>query len=396
MKYVLISIAVLMALCSCNTNSNESEMSTEALIISYQERTAHTVYLTKNHLHQPVICWSEEDTITGQKFLHYSISHDHGVSFIKNKDVPLPGEVKLHPEGMPKIAFRHNGEVYVFYEVSTTSEFNRFAGEIHYIVSKNEGNDWSPPHRVHQDSSQHKAWSFLDVTLLSDGEIEVCWLDTSLSGKGRSLKFARTDSEGNFTNEIIVDSLACECCRTAIYCDALGTIGIVYRDIINDSIRDISVSFSTDMGKSFSKPVCFSGDNWNINGCPHNGPDVTVNSNGIYSVWFTGAMEKGLYYAELDKKGGQTSKRKISDSGTHIQMCLLNNEQRVMVYNEMKKVNEIYHSQLYAQIQPAGKIIALTPGNSDATLPSVTDLTDGFGVVWIEKGKVLYKSVKVM
>lgn len=394
MKYWLFITLTGAILCSC---SPLSETNNTPNSISGAGRRAYTAYLTKNQLSHPVLAWTEEDTVTKEKFFLFSISQDNGSTFSSGINVPIEPTTSFHAEGMPKIAFRKNGDIYVFYEMKLSSESNKFAGEIHYTISKDGGDSWSAPIRLHRDSMPNKSWSFMDVGVLNNGELGVCWLDNSREKNGRPVKFSKTNSDGNFTTEIIVDSIACPCCRTSIYSDMSGNIHIVYRDVINDSIRDISVASSYDNGITFKKPVCFSGDQWNINGCPHNGPDVICNGKNIYATWFTGAKERGVYFASLGIDGKMNDKQKISGEGRYIQLASMSESKQVLVYNQTNlNANQNISFSIEALVLPDNKKITLRSSSTDASIPVVLGINaKEFLVAWIENQQVFYKKERI-
>ena len=68
----------------------------------------------------------------------------------------------------------------------------------------------------------------------------------------------------------------CYCCKTAL---ATGTDGAVYtawRHVYPGNVRDIAFTMSRDGGRTFEPPVRVSDDNWVLDGCPENGPAMTV------------------------------------------------------------------------------------------------------------------------
>ncbi len=353
---------------------------------------AISVYLTKNHKGEPVIAWSQEDTLTKKISFYYTVIPQPGKSNDELITVPIEQNAALHAEGMPKIAFRKNGDVFAVYEVKIKSATNPYAGEIHYIYST-DGKNWSQPARVHADSSKDKGRSFFDITSLSNGEIGICWLDTSFGTSGRPVKFAQTAANHSFVGETVVDSLACECCRTAITSGPDGRIDIVFRDILNDSIRDISVSSSSNQGNSFTQAQCFSGDNWNINGCPHNGPDVVSDNNNIYASWFTGSAEHGVYYCELARNGKSINKKLLSAFGRYAQLAILRNGKRVVAFNQS---NSSASSPIFVKTFPGEVIKRVSDSAIEAKMPVIIDNGNGFIVAWIQEqgniGRVFYDS----
>lgn len=398
LKQILGFVGLSILLFSCTSPRNEAEQGNEIKTISDKNKNAHSVYLTKNHLEIPVMVWTEQDTTTNaEKHFFFALFDTIQKDFSEKIEIPIEQNAALHTEGMPKIAFKNSGEIIAVYEVKVESDFNPYAGEIHYIISKDNGINWSEPKIVHASKLPHKGRAFFDMIALADGEIGVSWLGESHPDGGRPVMFAKTNKANEFVNEVVVDSLACECCRTAIYSDKIGTISIVYRDIINDSIRDISVSISNNDGKTFSTPVCFSGDNWNINGCPHNGPDVVSDDKNIYATWFTGADDSGVYFAKLDKETLESEKTLISKNGRNIQVGI-SDEKAHIVYNESYNNNDKFYSKIRIVTHPDMTTKDISDENKIAHSPTVIigknkDIITG----WLENnGKIDIVKYKIM
>ncbi|MGF1635685.1 MAG: exo-alpha-sialidase [Cyclobacteriaceae bacterium] len=397
-KQVFIGLACASILFSCTPSEHMTESENGIAIISDLHRNAHSTYLTKNNHGQAVLVWTEQDTAsTEEKHFYFSIWNDSTGQFADKIKIPLQQNAALHTEGMPKVGFKNSGDIIAIYEIKVKSEFNPYAGEIHYIVSGDHGKSWTEPQLVHTSKAPHTGRAFFDMITLSDGEIGVSWLGESHPDGGRPVLFAKTNAENLFINETIVDSMACECCRTAIYADQSGSISIVYRDIIDASIRDISVSVSEDYGKSFSKPLCFSGDAWNISGCPHNGPDVISNGANIFASWFTGARESGVYFAKLNKQTLKADKRLISKNGRNIQLAE-DGGKVIIVFNEYYLKNEKRYSTIRAVVYPEMAKTEISGEAVYAHSPVVIACNNGKTIIsWIEKIKgvevVKYKNI---
>jgi len=58
--------------------------------------------------------------------------------------------------------------------------------------------------------------------------------------------------------------------------------------------RDIAFAASRDRGRSFTEPVRVSADDWQLEGCPENGPSLAVDRrNRVYVLWPTLVKEPG-------------------------------------------------------------------------------------------------------
>ena len=77
---------------------------------------------------------------------------------------------------------------------------------------------------------------------------------------------------------------------------------------------------STDEGKTFTQPQRISQDNWVISGCPHTGPAMAENKEGIHFTWFTGGSGSGIYYNN-SKDNGKTFAARDSVSGKAAKHC---------------------------------------------------------------------------
>ena len=79
---------------------------------------------------------------------------------------------------------------------------------------------------------------------------------------------------------------------------------VAYRDRSDKEIRDTSVVRFAD-GK-WSAPVTVGTDNWEINGCPVNGPVITATGNAAAVAWFTGVGNTPRTHVAFSQDGGRT------------------------------------------------------------------------------------------
>ena len=371
MTNYFFAIGLILLAASCGSPGKSRQSHPNAVRISDSLRKAGSVYLTSDEKDNPVISWSEMDS--GKKYFYASFFDAASGKFASAINIPIEPNASVHEEGMPKVAIKGDGTIIAVYETSAPTGRNIFAGAVYYLVSADKGKSWTKPVRVHADTSRENSHSFASIARLSDGEIGACWLGEPFDEKAgaRPVKFAKTNRENKFEHELIIDSAACQCCRTAISSGTNGKIAVAYRDIISDSIRDISVSFSTDIGKTFTPPSPFSDDGWAINGCPHNGPSVAVSDNAVYAAWFTGGRQKGVYYAEVNGNGAAVNKQLVSRHGRFVQLCPLADGGQVLAYDEnihednntSSKIvlNKIEHGRVFGNDIYTGKAVAGYP-----------------------------------
>jgi hypothetical protein len=399
MKNVLIIIASAMLLFSCNNNHTNEEKANPPVLLSHKNDNASCVYLTKDENNKPVICWCEKDG-SGKIFFYISFFDAKKNTFDTTINVRIEQNAIFMEEGMPKVAVKSDGTVIAVYETNAPTKENGWAGFVHYIRSFDKGKTWTQPLCVHQDTASGKTHSYAAIARLSDGEIGACWLDESLGDakQGRAIKFAKTNGRNGFENEILIDSFACQCCRTAISSDKKGNVSILFRDILPGSVRDIAVSTSSDNGKAFSHAVSFSNDDWVISGCPEDGPSVVNEDDNTYATWFTGGKNKGIYYAELNNKNEVVFKKQISTNGKFIQTCLLPGDESVIAYNEnVHATDSIYSKIVVNKIDKNNFFKADVTGNKvHANYPVVCSLDANHIIVaWADNNAIYYRVMDV-
>ncbi len=393
MTKILLACALgILVFQACHHRSEEQF--TGPILLSSAEQKASCVYLTKDEKNIPVVSWCETDAAE-KKYFYLSYFDTSAGTFSSAVPIPIAQNANIHEEGMPKIAIKGDGTLVALYETTVPTKENPWAGSIRYIQSFDKGKTWSSPGYVHAGTTAGKERSFAAMTRLSNGEIGVCWLDTTIDPKraGRPVKFAATAGNDGFRHEVLVDSSACECCRTSISSDTQGHIAVVYRDITGNNIRDISVSRSADNGQSFSTPVLFSNDGWQISGCPHNGPSVANTVDTTYATWFTGGTQSGVYYGELDSSNQIIRRERISADSRNIQLALLANGAKVLAYNQTVPDGDLFYSKIIVR-KINGKQMKeknITSSKAQATYPVINSFgSDKIIVAWADQEKIYY------
>jgi hypothetical protein len=112
----------------------------------------------------------------------------------------------------------------------------------------------------------------------------------------------------------------CYCCKTAMATSG-DTLFLAWRHVFPGSVRDIAFTASRDGGRTFSRPVRVSEDQWQINGCPDDGPSMSVDGNRrVHLVWPTVIPERGgpvkaLFYASSSDGATFTPRQRIPTEG---------------------------------------------------------------------------------
>jgi hypothetical protein len=142
-----------------------------------------------------------------------------------------------------------------------------------------------------------------DVALGEEGTIHAVWLQNE-QGKGVHFWYARSLAGKPFGPAQILDHVACECCQTSIAVGGDGkTVAAAWRDN-EENIRDIKVRFTHDGGRTFGPALLARNDRWKIDGCPMQGPSVTVGPKGqVAVVWSEAAGEKPMAHVAVLEAG---------------------------------------------------------------------------------------------
>lgn len=218
----------------------------------------------------------------------------------------------------PGLAVGAKGEIYV--TVTWTSprqiqsgasprDGDEFAADIRFAKSVDGGKTFLPSVIVN-DNPMPGSRGFESIAVGKDGAIYVAWLDGREKKSGvSSVYFAKsTDSGRTFEKNIKLDDNACPCCRTAVASGPNGAVYVSWRKVFEGDMRDMVVAGSSDSGKMFQQPVLVSRDQWQIQGCPHRGPSMAVDENGIlYYTWYTeGNDALPAVYLAMSKDNGKT------------------------------------------------------------------------------------------
>ena len=112
----------------------------------------------------------------------------------------------------------------------------------------------------------------------------------------------------------------CYCCKLAMAAGRGNELFVAWRHVYPGNIRDIAFAMSSDDGRTFSAPLRIGEDNWQLAGCPDDGPAMAVGTDGtIHIVWPTvigGESPRGsLFHASSRDGRSFTARRQIPTRG---------------------------------------------------------------------------------
>ncbi|HEU4712865.1 MAG TPA: sialidase family protein [Pyrinomonadaceae bacterium] len=202
-----------------------------------------------------------------------------------------------------------------------------YAYDVNISTSKDSGKTWLKPLVPHRDHTQTEH-GFVSLIPLSDGRLGAIWLDGrnmknmkesdehAPSPESMTLRYATIDANGNLSDEAELDERVCECCQTSAAITSQGPIA-VYRDRSTSEVRDIYVV--RNVNGSWTTPRAVFADNWQINGCPVNGPAIAADGDRVAVAWFTSPSETPRVKIVFSQDGGATFGQPIQiDDGASV------------------------------------------------------------------------------
>ncbi len=190
------------------------------------------------------------------------------------KPIPTAKGILPHGENMPMMIFRPNGEVIAMYGVTAMipeqirrqSVLHAFRGRRQHLAASRS---------LVTDTAGYDQ-RYFDMAVLPSGEAVAIWLDNRKfhqEGSHPLHALYHRRRAGFHRERPVVHKTVCQCAAARPACRCAGRPArAAFRDIIQDTIRDMVHIFSKDGGETFTRPVRISADNWAINGCPHTGP----------------------------------------------------------------------------------------------------------------------------
>lgn len=303
----------------------------------------------------------------------------------------------------PSVISLTDGSLAAHWLVKSAS--STYAYDVNIARSKDGGKTWGKPIVPHTDRTQTEH-GFVSLIPLPDGKVGVVWLDgrnlKDVKGEGdgktplpvsMTLRYAAIDSNTKLSEERQLDDRVCECCQTSAALTSEGAIA-VYRDRSDKEIRDIY--FVTQRQGNWSVPRPVYADNWEINGCPVNGPAVAADGRRVAIAWYTGAGDSPRVKAAFSNDAGATFSDPISvDDGEtmgRVDLLLLPDGSALVCWLSGSAESGAIKVR---RVQPDGSlgtpaVIAKTDISRSSGFPRMARLGDYVHFAWTEFGKPSY------
>ena len=270
--------------------------------------------------------------------------------------------------------------------------------DVRISLSDHQGKNWSPAFIPHTDGipAEH---GFVTMLPLGNGRILATWLDGRNTKTGEmsghdhghghggamTLRTAEFDQVGKLYEEAELDSRICDCCQTDAATTPQGP-AIVYRDRSEKEIRDISIVRKIKGKWTAPRPVFQ--DNWEIAGCPVNGPAIAASGNSVVVAWFTGAENKSRVKVAFSKDTGATFSSPITiDDGQplgRVDVIWIDEDHALVSWLEQTdQKGEIRLARVNREGKTDASITAVqTNASRQSGFPILEKINEGFLLAW--------------
>ncbi|QOI95959.1 MAG: exo-alpha-sialidase [Flammeovirgaceae bacterium] len=272
------------------------------------------------------------------------------------------------------------------------SSDEKFSYDVKITASSN-GITWGDPTMLHDDG-KYAEHGFVSLVPQGD-QVFISWLDgrNTVSDKPEqtghdhhgqmTLRAALLSNKGAKAHEWELDNRVCDCCQTTAAITANGPV-VIYRDRSHQEIRDIYIVRWVNGSWTAPKPVY--ADNWNISGCPVNGPRCEAIGNTLAVAWFTMANDNPAVKVSFSDDAGETFSIpvQLSQSETigRVDLVLLNESTAVVSWMEGSEIK-------VATVNRSGQVEAITSiaKSSEARssgFPQLTKAGAGLLMAWTD------------
>lgn len=261
--------------------------------------------------------------------------------------------------------------------------------DVHITQSADAGQSWSESFILHSDgvAAEH---GFVSLMPISGGRIFAAWLDGRNSKKEKgamTLRSATFDANGQLYDEVELDNKVCDCCQTDATLTDNGPI-VAYRDRSEEEMRDIALV--RKVNGQWTEPKVIFPDNWQIAGCPVNGPSLSAKGQQVVIAWYTAANDQPSVKVAFSKDGGATFSDPIQiDQGNplgRVDALMLDNGQAVVSWmEEVDEQAEIRVVKMYTNQQlsePA--VIATNSAARSSGFPILAQANNELYIAWTQ------------
>lgn len=352
-------------------------------------------------------------TAAGVTDIFVATSNDNGTTF--GAPVQLSGtgsRASLSGEQPPRIAVTPGGGA----AAVTIAWTSKQSDGTHIVAARSVdgGRTFTAPAVVAggSDAVGNRGWESIASTGQS---VAVIWLDhrdTAASG-GHAMHQHGTSTATNTTDATARAQLSklwfarigepasmhpvaagvCYCCKTSLVAGSGNTIYAAWRHVYAGSRRDIAFAMSRDGGRTFTDPVRVSEDDWQLDGCPENGPSLALGAQGnIHILWPTVTRESGrerlaLFYS-VSRDGRTFTRRQrvptTAAAAYHPQLTVGRDGHVLATWDEIRNGKRyVRFARGTAGADGSIAFASVTPSDADeGSYPAIVETSAGSLAAW--------------
>jgi hypothetical protein len=337
--------------------------------------------------------------------VYAAVSEDGGAKFSEPQRVnDRLGDVSSNAEQPPRVALAES--------VITIIWPSRLDGttDIRMARSKDGGRTFSPSLTLHS-SSLTGARGWQSLTAGRGGSVHAVWLDGRDADPAMKHRPHRASKDGGHGHggdprqdvyhavvapdgRVIESHVArnvCFCCKTAVGVGPSGRVDVVWRHIFPESMRDIAMASSTDGGRTFSPLARISEDNWQLSGCPDDGPAMAIDAHGsAHIAWPTlvndTAPQKAIFYTSTRDGRSFAPRRRLStadqEDAAHPQIAVDTAGNVAAVWDEQQGDTRRIVMRVAAESTSSFDAPRALSDGTSVFHPHIVGVNGGFLVAW--------------
>ena len=362
-----------------------------------------------------VAVWAAQQS--GAANVYLAISNDGGITFSEPRRVnDQAGDASVNSEQPPRAVISGSANartVTVVWSKRNEGPERSRRDVVRVARSADGGRTFSPAQSIH-DASLTGARGWESLAAGRQNAVHAVWLDgrdaerknadakahSGMAHKGQppqDVYHGILTSDGRRVETVIATGV-CFCCKTAVAVDVRGTVYAAWRHIFPNSMRDIAFARSTDGGRHFDPLVRVSEDNWQLNGCPEDGPALAVDESGvIHLAWATlineGEPQKAVFYATSRDGRTFSPRARVPTSGItpgHPQLVVTPGGGAAIVWDEtVEKAHRISLSLVSSRGVPGPSQVL--SGSEYASHPVIARSMSSLIVAWTNRDESLIR-----
>jgi len=209
----------------------------------------------------------------------------------------------------PAVMASEEGTLFSHWLAKTDTD--TYAYSIFMARSNDGGESWAPLGPLNDDDTPTEHGF---VSYVAEGEgVRAFWLDGRQMAEGGDMTLRSTWVTDTVGPSEILDERVCECCSTSAAWTEEGPV-VVLRDRSPEEIRDIGIV--RRISDKWTPTANVAADEWRIEGCPVNGPEVAADGGNVAIAWYTAGGRGPKVQLAFSRDSGESfGPPQVVDSG---------------------------------------------------------------------------------